>query len=257
MTGRALVLLGLLSAVPLAAQDFSGLPEALDTDRPDFTEGTSTVPAGHYQLEGGYTFTRQGTDESQSLGELLLRIGVNERIEARLGIGSYDWDDPGVRGERRISGYEDPVLGLKLRLAPDEARTQLALLLNTTVPVGSEGFTADDWQPEGKLALSRDFTDRFSLASMLVYTYASDGGERFSQFAASVSAAFSLTDRWGSYLEAYGFSKESVDGSSTTYLDTGLSYLLSKDVQFDVRVGAGLDSPHPNWYAGLGAAVRF
>ncbi|MEA2603322.1 MAG: hypothetical protein QOF89_4314 [Acidobacteriota bacterium] len=257
MTGRALVLLGLLSAAPLAAQDFSGLPEALDTDRPDFTEGTSTVPAGHYQLEGGYTFTRQGRDESQSLGELLLRIGVNERVEARLGIGSYDWDDPGIPGERRISGYEDPVLGLKIRLTPDDAKTKLAILLNTTVPVGSDGFTAGDWQPEGKLALGWDFTDRFSLASTLVYTDAVDGGERFNQLAASVSAGFSLNDRWGSYLEAYGFSKESVDGSATTYLDTGLSYLLSKDVQFDVRVGAGLDAPHPNWYAGLGGAVRF
>jgi Putative MetA-pathway of phenol degradation len=256
MMGR-IVLLGFLLSAPLAAQDFSGLPEPLDTDRPDFTEGTSTVPAGHYQLEGGYTFTRQGTDESQSLGELLLRIGVNERIEARLGIGSYDWDDPGVRGERRISGYEDPVLGLKIRLVPDDAKTQIALLLNTTVPVGSNELTADDWQPEGKLAMGWDLTDRFSLASMLVYTYASDGGERFSQFAASVSAAFSLTERWGYYLEGYGFSKESADGSTTTYLDSGLTYLLSKDVQFDVRVGAGLDSPHPNGYAGLGAAIRF
>ena len=257
MTGRVLVLSGFLLAAPLAAQDFSGLPEPLDTDRPDFTEGTSTVPAGHYQLEGGYTFTRQGKDESQSLGELLLRIGVNERIEARLGIGSYSWDDPGVAGERRINGYEDPVLGLKIRLVPDDAKTQLALLLNTTVPVGSDELTADDWQPEGKLVLGRDVTDRFSLASMLVCAYASDGGERFSQLAASVSAGFSLTERWGAYLEAYGFSKESVDGSSTTYLDTGLTYLLSPDVQFDVRVGAGLDSPDPNWYAGLGAAVRF
>src|SRR3954447_23328722 len=109
MTGRALVLLGLLWTAPLVAQDFSGLPEPLNTDRPDFTEGTATVPAGHYQLEGGYTFTRQGTDDSQSLGELLLRIGVNDRVEARLGIGSYDWDDPGIPGEPRISGYEDPV----------------------------------------------------------------------------------------------------------------------------------------------------
>lgn len=257
MNGRALVLLGLLSAAPLAAQDFSGLPEPLNTDRPDFTEGTATVPAGHYQLEGGYTFTRQGTDESQSLGELLLRIGVNDRVEARLGIGSYDWDDPGIAGEPRINGYEDPVLGMKIRLTGDDAKTQLAILLSTTVPVGSDGFTSDDWQPEAKLALGWDLTDRISLAPMLVYTYASDGGERFNQFAASLSAGFSLNDQWGAYLEAYGFSKESVDGSATTYLDTGLSYLISKDVQLDVRVGAGLDSPHPNWYAGLGAAIRF
>ena len=257
MTGRSLVLLGLLTTAPLAAQDFSGLPEPLNTDRPDFTEGTATVPAGHYQLEGGYTFTRQGTDDSQSLGELLLRIGVNDRVEARLGIGSYDWDDPGIPGEPRISGYEDPVLGMKIRLTGDDAKTQVAILLNTTVPVGSDGFTSDDWQPEAKLALGWDLTDRISLAPMLVYTYASDGGERFNQFAASLSAGFALNERWGAYLEAYGFSKESADGSSTTYLDTGLSYLVSKDVQLDVRVGAGLDSPHPNWYAGLGGAIRF
>lgn len=257
MMGRSLVLLGLLWAAPLVAQDFSGLPEPLNTDRPDFTEGTSTVPAGHYQLEGGYTFTRQGTDESQSLGELLLRIGVNDRVEARLGIGSYDWDDPGIAGEPRINGSEDPVLGMKIRLTGDDAKTQLAILLNTTVPVGSDGFTSDDWQPEVKLALGWDLTDRISLAPMLVYIYASDGGERFNQFAASLSAGFTLTERWGAYLEAYGFSKESADGSSTTYLDTGLTYLVSKDVQLDVRVGAGLDSPHPNWYAGLGAAIRF
>ncbi len=255
--GRSLVLLGLLWAAPLVAQDFSGLPEPLNTDRPDFTEGTATVPAGHYQLEGGYTFTRQGTDESQSLGELLLRIGVNDRVEARLGIGSYDWDDPGIAGEPRINGSEDPVLGMKIRLTGDDAKTQLAILLNTTVPVGSDGFTSDDWQPEVKLALGWDLTDRISLAPMLVYIYASDGGERFNQFAASLSAGFTLTERWGAYLEAYGFSKESADGSSTTYLDTGLTYLVSKDVQLDVRVGAGLDSPHPNWYAGLGAAIRF
>jgi hypothetical protein len=263
MTGRAFALLGLLLASPAAAQDFSGLPDALNTDRPDFTEGTSTVPAGHYQLESGYTFTRQGDEESQSLGEVLLRIGVGESVEARLGVGSYDWVRSGVPGERALRGYEDPTIGVKIRLTPEDmnllppGHPSLAILLATSVPVGSGGFSSDVWQPEGKLALGWDFTDRFSLASTLVYTYASDGGERFGQFAASLSAGLALDDRWGAYLEGYGFSKESADGSSTSYLNTGLSYLLSKDVSFDVRVGAGLDSPHPNWYAGLGGSVRF
>jgi len=269
MIRRTFALIGLLAALPLAqaaqglAQDFSGLPDPLDTDRPDFTEGTSTVPVGHYQLEGGYTFTRQGDEDSSSLGELLLRIGATDRIEARLGIGSYTSVDTGVPGASKLSGYEDPTIGVKIRLNTDDpnllppGRPYMALLFATSVPIGSDELTADEWQPEAKLALGWDFTDRFSLGSTLIYGYPSDGGERFSQFAASVSAGYSITDRWGAYLEGYGFNKESLDGSSTSYLDTGLSYLLSNDVQFDVRVGAGLDDPSPNWYAGFGGAVRF
>lgn len=255
--------MGLVLAAPALAQDFSGLPDPLDTDRPDFTEGTSTVPQGHVQLEGGYTFTRFGEEDSSSLGELLLRIGTSDRIETRLGIGSYTRIDTGVSGASTLSGYEDPSIGVKIRLTPEDTnllppgRPQMAILLATSVPVGSDDLTSDEWQPEGKLALGWDFTDRFSLGSTLIYGYPSDGDERFSQFAASLSAAYSLTDRLGAYLEGYGFNKESRDGSSTTYLNTGLSFGISNDLQVDIRVGAGLDDPSPNWFAGIGGAVRF
>lgn len=256
------VVAGLLLAAPLAAQDFSGLPEPLVTDRPDFTESTSTLPPGHFQLEGGYTFSRQGDTDSQSLGELLLRAGVGERWEARFGIGSYDRIAPG-QGTARLSGYEDPTLGVKIRLTEDDPNLlppgwpRMSILLITSVPVGSEELTADEWQPEGKLALGWDLSDRISLGSNLIYAYPSDDGERFNQFAASLSAGMSFTDRLGIYLEGFGFSKESLDGSSTSYINSGLTYLASNDLQLDVRIGAGLDDPHPNWFAGLGAAVRF
>ncbi len=108
--------LGLALAAPALAQDFSDLPDSIVTDRPDFTESTSTIPQGHFQVEGGYTFTRQGDEESSSLGELLVRIGTGERVEARLGIGSYSQVDPGVPGSSTLSGYEDPFLGIKVRL---------------------------------------------------------------------------------------------------------------------------------------------
>jgi len=257
------ILTGLLAAAPLAGQDFSGLPEPLVTDRPDFTESTSTVPAGHYQLEGGYTFSRQGEEDAHTLGELLLRIGAGERWEARLGFGSYDRIDPGIRGAAKLSGYEDPTLGIKIRLNEDDpdllppGHPHLAILLITTVPVGSDALTADDWQPEGKLALGWDLTDRLSLGANLIYAYPSDGGERFNQLAASLSAGFSLTGRLGVYLEAFGFSKESADGAAASYVNSGLTWLLSNDLQLDARIGAGLDDPRPNWFAGVGAAVRF
>lgn len=264
MTKRGIFpLMGLLLAAPLAAQDLSGLPDPLVTDRPDFTESAGTVPAGHVQVEGGYTFTRQGDEEGSSLGEVLVRIAMGGRMEARLGVGSYGRIDPGVPGAETFSGYEDPSVGIKIMLTeadPDllpPGRPVMALLLGTSVPVGSDELTADEWQPEAKLAMAWELNDWLSLASNLIYAYPADGDERFHQYAASLSAGFSLADRWGAYLEGYGFSKESVDGSSTTYLNSGITFSISKDFQLDARIGAGLDSPHPNWFAGVGAAVRF
>lgn len=254
---------GLALAAPALAQDFSGLPDSLVTDRPDFTESTATIPQGHFQIEGGYTFTRQGDEEASSLGELLLRVGAGERVEARFGIGSYGQVDTGVPGSSTLSGYEDPFVGVKIGLNASDpnllppGRPQMALLLSTSVPVGSDELTSDEWQPEGKLALAWDLTDFLSLSSNLIYGYPSDGEERFHQFGATLSTAFSLTDRLGAFVEAYGFNKESLNGSSTTYLNGGLTFGVSNDVQLDIRVGAGLDDPSPNWFAGIGGGVRF
>jgi hypothetical protein len=255
--------MGLVLATPALAQDFSGLPDPLVTDRPDFTESTSTLPRGHFQIEGGYTFARQGDEDASSLGELLLRIGAGERVEARFGIGSYGQVDPGVPGSSTLSGYEDPFVGVKIRLNESDpnllppGRPQMALLLSTSVPVGSDELTSDEWQPEAKLALAWDLTDVLSLSSNLIYGYPGDGDERFHQFGATLSAGFSLTDRLGAFVEGFGFNKESLNGSSTTYLNGGLTFRVSNDVQLDIRVGAGLDDPSPNWFAGLGGGVRF
>ena len=50
----------------------------LSTDRPDFTEGPSPVAAGRFQLEAGYTFTREDRDDHHPLGEGKLTEGQPE-----------------------------------------------------------------------------------------------------------------------------------------------------------------------------------
>lgn len=264
MRFRFLAAIALLSlAVPLAAQDFSGLKEPIGPDRPSFTNGPLLVAPGHLQIETGYTFARTGAEKASSLGEILLRYAVDDRWEARLGLGSYDWIDSGVPGERRISGFEDPFVEVKVRLNDAEAEHRphgvpaMGLLLQTTVPVGARALTSDVWQPRAALALHWDLPARWTLESDLGYSYAADGDRRFDQLFASVSAGFQLNDKVGGFLEGYVFSKESADGSTASYADVGLSYLVSNDLMLDIRVGTGLDQPHPHWFTGLGAAIRF
>jgi hypothetical protein len=261
---RPLAAIALLAlAAPLAAQEFSGLKDPINPDRPDFTNGPALVAPGHLQVETGYTYARTGSEKSSSLGEVLLRYAFDDRWEARIGLNSYDWIDTGVPGERRITGFEDPFAEVKIRLNDAEAEHRphgvpaMALLLNTTIPVGARALTADAWQPTGTLALSWELSDVWSVDSNLGYTYAADSGQRFDQFFVSASAGFTINKRWSGFLEGYVFSKESADGSATHYADTGLFYQVSNDLALDVRVGVGLDQPHPNWFTGLGASVRF
>jgi hypothetical protein len=248
---------------PGPAGPWSGLTDAISPDRPDFTNGPGMMAPGHLQVETGYTFTRGGSEKSSTLGELLLRYAFDDRWEAQLGVGSYEWLDSGVPGERRISGFQDPFVGAKVRLNDPEAEHRapgvpaLALLLQTTLPVGNRRLTADAWQPQVSLALEWELTRDLSLASNLGCAYLTDSGDRFTQCFASLSAGLQVDDQVGAFFEGYAFNRESAGGSATGYLDTGLTYLVSKDLQLDVRVGAGLNAPRPNWFTGLGASFRF
>ncbi len=245
------------------AQDFSGLDEPLITDRPDFTESTDTVPRGHFQLEGGFTATRVDDEDGRSLGELLLRIGLSDRLEARIGAGSHSWVD-GPGGE--VSGFEDPALGVKIRLSPETEmlpplRPSMALLLGVSIPAGDDELTSDEWIPEAKLALAWTLTERFGLATNLNAAYppgaGGDGDDRFLQLFGSLSGAYSFTDRIGGYLEYYGYVEEEENGPGTHYLNTGITYLISNDLQIDLRYGRGLNDPDPDDFVGIGAAVRW
>ncbi|HEX7180656.1 MAG TPA: transporter [Thermoanaerobaculia bacterium] len=251
----ALALAGIVVAAPLAAQDLGPIV----SDRPDFTESTGTIRPGHVQLEGGYTFQKIEDEESHSFGEILARIGIGERMEARLGVGSYTWID-GPGGE--IEGYEDPSIGIKVRftegpgdLAP--GMPAVSLILATTVPAGSEELTADEWQPEAKLALGWEVNSWLGINSNLNYGYPVEGDERFHQLSASLSASFGVTDRMGAFLEVFGFSEETPDGDSTRYLDGGVTYSVTDDLQLDARFGVGFNDSDPEHFAGIGAVVRW
>jgi hypothetical protein len=243
-------LLLLLLARPLAAQDTL---DPIEPDRPDFTEGTGIIPLGHWQAEGGTTFSRIDEEEASTLGELLVRVPLAERVEARFNVGSYDWIHG---GGPNVEGYEDPEVGVKIRLN-ETSRPELAVLLLTTVPLGGKDLTADAWQPTVKLAAAWDLTDRFSLSSNLNVAYLAEGSERFSQVAASLSAGFSLTDRLGAFLEAFGFSEETSGGPATGYVNGGFSYGVTNDLSVDIRAGAGLNDANPDYFIGAGGAIRW
>jgi len=247
----AFVLSALVAAAAVAGDD------PLVTDRPDFTESAVTVTRGRTQIEAGYTFTESGDIEEQTIGELLLRIGWTEIIELRVGFNSrVQVDGPGVD----LSGNEDLSVGCKIRLSdplPAGSRLpQVAVLLATTLPTGSDEFGNSEAQPSATVALSWALSERTSIGSNVSYARLGEKGDRFGELSASVAWGRELSERLGGYVEVYALSRQEGHGNDQS-LNAGFTWALSDDSQLDFRAGTGLDPDGADFFVGAGAAWRF
>lgn len=259
----SLYLLTMISVVSLplrAGATPQNAVEPLITDRPDFTESTETVPTGMTQVEGGYTYSRAGQEKQHSYGELLIRHALGHKTELRLEVPSYArmHGPPG-----KASGFEDGSIGFKVMIAkgsdkPGLKRPRVSLIGATSLPIGSRDFRERKLQPEVKLLLGWDLSERVALSSNLNYAYLSEDGDRYGELSGSVSFGLSLSDRVGSYVEVFGFLPGG-DRSNSKFVNGGFTYQINKDVQLDARVGCGLgnDIEGPDYFFGVGVARRF
>ena len=244
------------AAAPVAAQ--------IETDRPDFTEGTGTVPDGAMQLEAGYTYTTVGESSGHQLGETLVRFGLIPGLELRAELPSFQSvrSDVPLVGEFEESGWSDPGIGMKLGLyeaGMAEGLPSLSLLLGSSIPIGDDHFGADGWEPGAILALAWEFAPRVGLGANVGYTQR-DGGiaEDYDEWTASVALGLPVTSSVGAFVEYFAI-RPDVPGEAADddYVDGGLTFLLSPTFQLDGRVGFNLDSDADEMFFGVGLAKLF
>jgi hypothetical protein len=247
-------LLGLVTASTAPGQ----ITDPLVTDRPDFTESAVAVQPGRIQLESGYTFSRENDVTTHAIGEVLARIGLVSRLELRLALNSFGFTDDASANQ---SGFEDFFVGAKIQVADAAPAFNLlkpgvALLVGTSIPMGQENFGGEGVWPELKLALEWDLSQRLSVASNLNAASIQVDDDRFGQFSGSLAAGYAIAVRWGAYLEYFGFASSKTRGLDENFLNGGLTLLANNDLQFDARVGIGLNDPDVNYFLGLGFSWR-
>lgn len=246
--------------------------EPLVTDRPDFTESTTTVPAGRFQLESGYTFTydseKRVRQREHAFPEFLMRIGVVRDFELRVEWTGYsitstnyrERNDAGriVGREEWSEGAHDVGAGFKLKFFEEDGlRPDFSMIGSVTAPSGSKNESAGDVEPEIVLLWSHSLTDRVGLAGEVLFTTPHGDGGYFLQTAASVSLGVELADRIGAYFEYYGFYPNDENRDCAHTLDGGLTFLVTNDFQIDVRSGFGLNEEADDFFTGIGFAWRF
>ena len=224
--------------------------DALVTDRPDFTESSSTPPPGRLQLEAGVSYTHRDAapDDTDMLSapNMLLRYGVVDAAELRLGVPDIKLD--GLGDDEQDTSFGSVALGAKFATAlSKKVRVGLLPMVDIGVENGDVG---------GQLRATASFTitKRLSLsANAGARTFEDQQEDRHWQSLASASAGYKLTNDLSAYLEGYVISPED---DAQVFADTGLLYLVTHWVQLDAYVGAQLMEAD-TIFGGAGVSVLF
>jgi len=245
---------------------FSGGPdldEPLVTDRPDFTEASSTVGRGVVQLELGYTYIYDddgtASSKSHSLPEPLLRYGIlADWLEFRLG---WNYSSDQLAQLNDISGSEDFYLGFKIGLTPQEGiLPEMAVIPQMTVPTGSDQFTAGEVLPGLNWIYSWEINDFISTGGSTQFNRAIDEvtTNAFTEWAQSWTVSYTLTEKVGAYTEWFAFFPQSAETAKPEYyFNGGFTYLINNNVQWDIRAGVGLNEAADDYFVGTGISIRF
>lgn len=238
-------------------------PESESTDL-TWTQRIARLARGRTQLEGGYSYLRGsaggGKGTQHAFPDLLLRFGLTDRLELRVGWPGYvasDIDDPAFGG--RFHGTLDPNIGLAYDLWEQRGMLpQTAVLAAVPVPLEGNPFALDSLQPLTELMYSWQTSDRTAITGRSGFAIFDAGGDNYSQFQQSLSLDVILTERLGTFaswdmLADHG----SWNDTSQHMAGGGLTFLLTESLAISWRSAVGLNSAAPDFLNDIRFAYRF
>lgn len=242
-------------------------PERLVSDRPDFTEASTTVGRGHVQLEVGYTFIQDRANGVRAVihshPEALLRIGLfADWFELRLGQNVFVERTKTGRATEQASGLQDFYLGTKLALSEQKKYLpETAIIFQTLVPTGADAFTNKQLLPGFNYLCSWDvIEDCLSMGgSVGLNRVRGDDGHFHGLANGSFTVGYTLTANLTAYTEVFGLvptSATAADTGPVYYFNGGFQYFLSEDFAIDVRAGVGLNRRADDFFTGIGFVYR-
>ncbi len=233
-----------------------GFKEELQSDRPDFTEGTYVVQEGHLQVESGITYNNGDSEHGVTVPEILLRVGLVEKLEFRFTYLGYVEDYSDTKAKYGSTPYS---LGLKFNIYEKESE-RLSIILESSIPGGSGNFYNSRSGSGGKLLYERDI-DTFSMSSNLNLFYVNDYNKGESSSLTELAYSLAVSHEVYGPVSFYGeyFMTNSINSSETRdmFINGGFTYLVYEDLQFDIRHGVGLNQTAGSSFSGVGSVIRF
>lgn len=214
-----------------------GQAYTIETDRPDQSDGVSTVPRYMFQVEDGATFER-----ATAINNFMLRFGLTKTTEIRL------------LADAGRSDYTNGLQPITLSVKQQIVQQKNALPAITFVGyVGFPTLATKNLRPESipfelKLAFENELTDQVSIG------YNIGTSDNFHQMNVTFGVGFAASKNTSLFAEY--FSSIQV-GMIEHNLDAGLLYLVFPCFQLDFAIGHGIDNSAPRFFGTFGISYLF
>lgn len=234
----------------------------LVTDRPSFTDASSTVGKGITQVELGYTFTRDTTGESSSSSHAYPELSLRQGVLA-------DWLEVRVIQSARTvrlprdstTELSDTVVGTKFGLTPQHGYLpELSIIPELRLPSGTGDYGSTHVLPGIRVPYSWNLgkTSWLSGSTVLLRREGADSQSVQTVWAQSALGGTRLSPTLSVWVEWYAFiPTASINEDDTHYLDSGINYLLTSNIQLDARIGTRVAHAYGDEvFTGIGVALR-
>ncbi|MFP6685835.1 MAG: transporter [Polyangiaceae bacterium] len=251
----------------MAADEGMSVPsrfdDALVTDRPDAAEASVTVGKGRFQIETGvgYTHDERGGTTTKTFGmPTLLRYGIVDPVELR--VEGEIFNVQSTTGAALQRGFTDMAVGAKVHVTDGGGLVpSFGVLGHLSTPTGNETFSSNGWEPTMKLLADWELPGKFGLGTNAGFDVPvrDAAGHKFVRFlyAAALSRGIpGLEDRLRVFIESAGAISLKRRKAHQHQFDTGLTVLLTPDMQLDVAAQIGLAEDSPDLAMGLGFSWR-
>lgn len=230
---------------------FAQTNETIRSGRPGQIAGAYVVGTGLLQLQSGVDYRRP--EKSSALGQKgmsnVLRFGLSERFELSTLFNFRQEDNEG----KDRDGISDLHLGFRYNLIskPAGLRPGLGIQARARTTAVASVYRPDHVAPIMILATNHLLGSELALNHNFGMNY--DGFSPDPIFSVVSQLTFPVLPKLRGMVEVYGNERE---GIWRRFIDTGLAYFVSNDLQLDGLMGYGDNQGRREIFAGIGVSFR-
>ena len=251
---------------------FNPVPEnlmrELNPDRPDKTESPYTVDAGHFQLEmdfANYTRDQTGgtTTRAWNVAPVNFKAGLFNHVDLQFVFDDYlhvRTDNRSAGTSITQSGAGDFTTRLKINLwGNDGGQTAFALLPFVKFPTSTAGLGNNAVEGGVIFPLAVKLPHDFDLGLETAVSFLHDDSDSdyHQNFINSITLGHAIFGKLSGYMEFFSDISTGSHSSWVGTVDTGLEFLVTKNVQLDCGCNFGVTRAADDFNPFAGITVRF
>lgn len=247
----------LVCAMLAGTGDVAGqTPSAAPTfapNRPGFLDATSAAERGVWYIESGGDFVHAigpGMHYGTAAGLVQVRVGLGGGIDVAIQDGLARLDENWTIR----TGVLDPLVTISTNL-PVPRGMEGRLILESSVPAGTDPFRAARWQPAARALLAMPMGGDRWLSLMGGVVQRAEAAGPVWRSIAGATYQQPVTARLGAFAELAGH-RLSLGADAQLFGRLGATYLVTPRLQVDLDVAHGMTSADRGAVVGIGFSLQ-